>query len=79
MTFVYSDRSVDSAVTDFANKKRKVLAKASGYTDLEIYSTYGHGDEGPEVWYRESLPRLRTIKKKYDPENRFRFYNPILG
>ncbi|KAJ4287778.1 hypothetical protein N0V90_012482 [Kalmusia sp. IMI 367209] len=79
MTFVNSDRSVDTAVSDFANKKRTDLTKTSGFSDLEIYSTYGHGDEGPEVWYRDSLPRLKTIKQKYDPQNRFRFYNPIMG
>ncbi|KAL4875383.1 hypothetical protein BJY04DRAFT_232662 [Aspergillus karnatakaensis] len=41
---------------------------ASGFETLE--ERYGH-----ESWRVE---RLRELKEKYDPENRFRFYNPIV-
>lgn len=41
---------------------------ANGYEPLE--QMYGH-----ESW---RLERLRGLKKTYDPENRFRFYNPIV-
>lgn len=40
---------------------------ANGYEPLE--QIYGH-----EMW---RLSRLRSLKRKYDPYNKFRFYNPI--
>lgn len=40
---------------------------AAGYESLE--AMYGF-----EVW---RLDRLRELKAKYDPENRFAWYNPI--
>jgi hypothetical protein len=79
MTYNYNDASIDGAVSDFADKNRQNLVKTSGFSELELYTTYAHGDEGAEVWYRDSLPRLRELKKKYDPENRFRFFNPIVA
>ncbi|GFF75239.1 6-hydroxy-D-nicotine oxidase [Aspergillus udagawae] len=41
---------------------------ASGFETLE--QRYGH-----ESW---RLKRLRSLKAKYDPHNRFRYYNPIV-
>jgi FAD/FMN-containing dehydrogenase len=35
------------------------------------YINFAHGDESLEDIYGESLPRLRELKKKWDPENRF--------
>ena len=79
MTYSYNDPSIDGVVSDFANKNRENFARTSGFPQLELYTTYAHGDEGPEVWYRDSLPRLRALKQKYDPSNRFRFFNPIVA
>ncbi|KAH7355885.1 hypothetical protein BKA66DRAFT_377034, partial [Pyrenochaeta sp. MPI-SDFR-AT-0127] len=77
MTYNYNDASIDAAVSDFADASRQKLVKTSGFPELELYTTYAHGDEGAQAWYRDSLPRLQALKKKYDPENRFRFFNPI--
>jgi hypothetical protein len=79
MTYSYNDASIDAAVSDFADKNRRNLVETSGFPELELYTTYAHGDEGAKVWYRDSLPRLQALKKKYDPENRFRFFNPIVA
>jgi len=79
MTYVNNDRSIDGAVEQLANKNRENLVKTSGFNQLELYTTYAHGDEGVNAWYRDSLPRLQSLKTKYDPDNRFRFFNPIRG
>jgi hypothetical protein len=48
---------------------------------LRAYVNYAHGDEslqevyGWENWWIE---KLRGLKTKWDPENRMRFYNPIV-
>jgi hypothetical protein len=44
------------------------------------YVNYANGFEGPEEWYGNEpwrLERLRGLKTKYDPNNHFRFFNPI--
>ncbi|KAI0388497.1 FAD-binding domain-containing protein [Xylariaceae sp. FL0594] len=43
------------------------------------YVNYAAGGEKLEEMYGYDgqVPRLRALKKKYDPQNRFRFYNPI--
>jgi FAD/FMN-containing dehydrogenase len=35
------------------------------------YINFGHGDESLEEIYGKSLPRLRELKRKWDPQNRF--------
>jgi len=47
----------------------------------DSYVNYANGFEGPEEWYGNApwrLERLRGLKAKYDPNNRFRFFNPIV-
>jgi hypothetical protein len=45
------------------------------------YVNYASGGEPLESMYGYEpwrLQRLRALKAKYDPHNRFRFYNPIV-
>ena len=47
---------------------------------LSAYINYAHGDEPLEAIYGYEpwrLERLRSLKKQYDPDFRFKFYNPI--
>ncbi len=39
--------------------------------------TYAHGDEGPQVWYREKLDQLVQLKRRWDPKGLFGFMNPV--
>lgn len=47
---------------------------------MHTYVNYAHGDEnlqelyGYEAW---RVARLKTLKRKYDPEGHFSFYAPI--
>ncbi|PHH90757.1 hypothetical protein CDD83_2753 [Cordyceps sp. RAO-2017] len=46
------------------------------------YVNYANGEESLESMYGYEpwrLERLRGLKAKYDPHNRFRFYNPIVA
>jgi hypothetical protein len=62
----------------FAKEIRNELAIASGYGMLSAYVNYAWGDETLEQIYgRDKLQCLIALKKKWDPENVFRFYNGI--
>ena len=48
---------------------------------INAYVNYANGFEPVEQWYGHEawrLERLRGLKAKYDPYNRFRYYNPIV-
>ncbi|KAH7625607.1 hypothetical protein B0T09DRAFT_413072 [Sordaria sp. MPI-SDFR-AT-0083] len=49
---------------------------------LDAYVNYANGMETVPDWYgHESwrIERLKSLKAKYDPHNRFRYYNPIIA
>jgi hypothetical protein len=52
--------------------------ETSGYGRLQQYVNYGNTLEalyGYESW---RLEKLRHLKQKYDPDNLFRWYQPIV-
>ncbi|KAF7889247.1 hypothetical protein EAF00_009547 [Botryotinia globosa] len=72
-----NDDSQDDAINAFGASFQAEMAKSSGYGDLRVYINYGR-DEGEEVWYSEGkLPRLKALKRKYDPMELFSHYNPV--
>ncbi|KAI4173931.1 MAG: hypothetical protein LQ343_002699 [Gyalolechia ehrenbergii] len=74
-------KASDAVALDFANKARQIWH--TGDTpgrQVTAYLNYANGDESLEALYGyESwrLGRLRALKRRYDPYNRFRFFNPI--
>lgn len=45
-----------------------------------IYVNYAHGGETPRDWYGVAewrQEKLQRVKEQYDPDNCFRYYNPI--
>ncbi|KAI0396108.1 FAD-binding domain-containing protein [Xylariaceae sp. FL0594] len=71
--------SLLQAVKDFAKEVRSDIAETSGYPDLAVYVNNAAGDETEEQIYRaDKLPRLLALKKAWDPDNIFRFYNPLM-
>ncbi|PVH93921.1 FAD-binding domain-containing protein [Periconia macrospinosa] len=72
------DPSLADALDAFGKEICTMLLESSGQTQLELYTNFARGDEGPEAWYSaENLPRLQALKRRYDPKNIFSFYNPI--
>ena len=73
-----ANSSVEEPATAMAHEIRDELVATSGYNDLAVYVNYANGDETLEQIYgAEKMPRLATLKKKYDPENVFGFNNPL--
>lgn len=75
---MYADAALDADVDDLSRSLRDKLQAASGYEDPQIYLNYAHGDEPlNQVYGASKLPKLRTLKKKWDPDHSFGFNFPI--
>ncbi|GLA17566.1 hypothetical protein AnigIFM62618_004708 [Aspergillus niger] len=74
-----SDNStLDNAVNSFMRSIRSQFQRTSGFSEMEIYLNYAHGDEGADVWYSpQHLPKLSQLKSKWDPDELFSFNYPV--
>ncbi|KAH7320279.1 hypothetical protein B0I35DRAFT_431078 [Stachybotrys elegans] len=73
------DPSQVSSVNEFGKEIRDRFQRGSGRRDLSVYVNFAHGDEPAKAWYSSrKLPKLRELKRRYDPNSSFSFYNPIL-
>ncbi|KAI8959395.1 FAD-binding domain-containing protein [Daldinia sp. FL1419] len=78
MSWKEADDSVEEAANALARELRRDVVETSGYNDLSVYVSYAHGDETVEQIYGvEKLPRLVSLKKKWDPENIFGYNNSL--
>ena len=80
LTFDYppDNTTLDTTVNNLARTARSAFNATSGFSQLQVYTSYGHGDEGIDVLYGPSkLPRLTSLKKQWDPNRLFRFNNPL--
>ncbi|KAK2761776.1 hypothetical protein FQN54_001604 [Arachnomyces sp. PD_36] len=74
------DPALDDDAIDFARQTRQLWQNGQPGRRETAYVNYAFGDEtmeqmyGYEPWRQE---RLRAAKQKYDPDNKFSFYNPI--
>ena len=69
------ESSIDTYVRGF----RDSLTKISGKSRLEVYTNFAHGDEGASAWYSAAhVTKLKQLKKVYDPNSLFSFFNPIV-
>lgn len=79
MTYQWSDPANEQMVETFGKKWRAAFEHTSGFNPPQTYVNYGHGDEDNEVLYSmRKLPKLRQLKKIWDPENVFRFHHDII-
>jgi hypothetical protein len=78
LNFAYVPESFTPTADAFAREWVGRFQAASGFDSLRVYVSFGHGTEGPEVWYsRRKLPRLMALKKRWDPKGLFRFNNAL--
>ncbi|KAI0876619.1 hypothetical protein GGS24DRAFT_216948 [Hypoxylon argillaceum] len=76
--FILPDAKSSSTVDEFMQGILRVLGDASGNPDRQTYVNYARGNEGPRAWYTDKkLGRLRTLKKKWDPQGLFSFTNGV--
>ncbi|KAL9025463.1 MAG: hypothetical protein Q9196_005720 [Gyalolechia fulgens] len=76
LNFAYNatNSQLDRRINDFAHSARKNFSDASGFLKPQLYVSYGHGDEDLETLYSaENLPRLKSMKAAWDPENVYRY------
>jgi hypothetical protein len=79
-SYANSTSNLDREINAFARSARRNFTAASGFVQSQICVSYGHGDEDRATLYSaENLPRLRTLKAKWDPENAYRFTHPLIA
>jgi hypothetical protein len=79
--FYQPNSSLDAQAEEFGRHARNLLKAGSGSPEQHSYVNYAHGDESLEEVYGYEpwrLQKLRWLKKKYDPKNKFGFYEPIV-
>ncbi|KAI1174461.1 FAD-binding domain-containing protein [Nemania sp. FL0916] len=77
MTWPALGNPVEQAANELGRSLRDEFASTSGFPDLSVYVSYAYGDEKLEQIYGDNLRRLVALKKKWDPENVFRFNNGL--
>jgi hypothetical protein len=63
----------------YGNMIQNALFKGTGFNERHTYVNYANGDESLAEIYGEPwrVHKLKQLKKKYDPNGRFNFYNPL--
>ncbi|KAK3901903.1 6-hydroxy-D-nicotine oxidase [Staphylotrichum tortipilum] len=77
----YADATNSSLAQEAVRWGEAMRTAAFGTAQRRTYVNYAFGDESLEAMYGYEpwrLEKLRGLKRKYDPENRFRFYAPIV-
>ncbi|TDZ35684.1 FAD-linked oxidoreductase azaG [Colletotrichum spinosum] len=67
----YADAALDEEANEFGRKVRDIWSFSEKATANPTYINFAHGDEDPEAIYGSSLPRLRELKKTWDPSGVF--------
>lgn len=72
------DRQLAERGSKYGRDMRELIVAASGH-ELNAYVNYAHGTETQQELYGHGwrLRRLQKLKEKWDPEQRFDWYNPI--
>ena len=80
LSFVLPDEAAAPVAEQFAAATReRLVATGSKSKSLSVYVNYAHGDEGRAAWYSErKLPRLLTLKARWDPKTLFNWSNGLI-
>lgn len=78
---IYTPNStLDATAIRSGKELRRILHDADGNPELHAYVNYAHGDETLEEVYgfgQGRVERLRALKREYDPNGRFSYYEPV--
>ncbi|KAL8639487.1 MAG: hypothetical protein Q9226_008865 [Calogaya cf. arnoldii] len=70
-----------AAANKYGRLARQLFVEGAHPLRFNAYSNYANGDETLEQLYGYEpwrLEKLKMLKRKWDPERRFRFFNPIM-
>ncbi|KAF2744569.1 FAD-binding domain-containing protein [Sporormia fimetaria CBS 119925] len=67
----YDDPVLDDTALAFGKSVRDVWRNNNRVGNNATYINFAHGDDELEAVYGSSLPRLRELKRRLDPKNRF--------
>ncbi|KAI4629525.1 uncharacterized protein J4E87_003789 [Alternaria ethzedia] len=73
----YDDASLDTEALEFGSKVRALWTRSDNPKNDPTYANFAFGDETNTAIYGSSLPKLKTLKKKYDPKGVFSQWFPI--
>ncbi|KAH7635579.1 hypothetical protein B0T09DRAFT_362731 [Sordaria sp. MPI-SDFR-AT-0083] len=76
------NKTIENEAWKWAKEVRDQWNKGQPTRPVNAYVNYANGFESVEEHYGHEawrVKKLRDLKVKYDPFNRFRFYNPIIG
>ncbi|KAL8668916.1 MAG: hypothetical protein Q9168_006469 [Polycauliona sp. 1 TL-2023] len=79
--YLLSPENVATA-NNYGRKARQLFVEGAHPMRFHAYSNYANGDETMEQLYGYEpwrLEKLRRLKREWDPNGRFRFFNPITG
>jgi UDP-N-acetylenolpyruvoylglucosamine reductase len=72
------DPSLGDMLDKWGEEVRDRFQATNGFDTAKVYVSYAQGDESQEAMYGErKLERLRALKRKWDPEQVFRWNNAI--
>ncbi|KAL4993013.1 FAD-binding domain-containing protein [Aspergillus recurvatus] len=74
------DASLDAYAREWASANQALWNQGQPTRRPSVYVNYASGTEALSAIYGEEpwrLERLRSLKARYDPNNRFSYYNPI--
>ncbi|SPQ20693.1 9abd6c18-e524-4ffb-8b72-b16b846583ac [Thermothielavioides terrestris] len=79
--FVYgaNTTTTEADIDNLPTKLRDTIAATAGTQGgLNVYVGFSHGNEpATAIWSEANLPRLRALKREYDPKGLFNWYHPI--
>ncbi|KAJ4405223.1 hypothetical protein N0V91_005382 [Didymella pomorum] len=67
----YNDAALNDEALHFGRTVRDIWSDEEDARQNPTYANFANGDESLEAIYGESLPRLRELKRKWDPEGVF--------
>ncbi|RYP45207.1 hypothetical protein DL768_008400 [Monosporascus sp. mg162] len=78
MIWAQADSTTAEAAMRLGHELREDLRATSGYPEPAVFVNYARGDETLEQIYgKENLHRLASLKKKWDPNNFFSFNHAL--
>lgn len=73
----YTDAALDVEANEFGRRVRNLWSDNDDAARNPTYVNFAHGDESLDALYGSSLPQLRALKKKWDPQGVFGQWFPI--